>query len=163
MRRADGFAWCMSGPNSTLAGAAYARSRLRKTESGDLVLVHCNSYADGYWTAITRTWCAVEPDARAKDIFAAVFAAREVAFAAIQPGVCAASVNQAARQKMQQYGFAAAFKHSPDMASDLRRLTRRRAPICTRRQPMFWSLEWLSTWNPRPILRAMAARGTATW
>lgn len=112
VRRADGFAWCMSGPNSALAGAAYARSRLREIRSGDLVLVHCNSYADGYWTDITRTFCAGEPDTRAKDIFAAVFAAREAALAAIRPGVSGASVDRAARQKMQEYGFAAAFKHS---------------------------------------------------
>ena len=112
IRRADGFAWCMSGPNSALAGAAYARSRLREIGSGDLVLLHCNSYADGYWTDITRTWCAGEPDARAKDVFAAVFAAREAALAAIRPNVSGASVDRAARQKMQEHGFAAAFKHS---------------------------------------------------
>lgn len=110
--RADGLVWCMSGPNSALAGAAYARSRLREIKEGDLVLVHSNSYADGYWTDITRTWCAGEPDARAKDIFAAVFAAREAALAAIRPGVHAVSVDRAARQKMQEHGFAAAFKHS---------------------------------------------------
>lgn len=112
VRRADGFAWCMSGPNSALAAASYARSRNREIGSGDLVLVHCNSYADGYWTDITRTWCAGEPDARAKDIFDAVFAAREAALAAIRPGVSSASVDRAAREKMQEHGFGAAFKHS---------------------------------------------------
>jgi Xaa-Pro aminopeptidase len=112
VRRADGFAWCMSGPNSALASAAYARSRNREIGSGDLVLVHCNSYADGYWTDITRTWCAGDPDARAKDIFDAVFAAREAALAAIGPGVSSASVDRAAREKMQEHGFGAAFKHS---------------------------------------------------
>jgi Xaa-Pro aminopeptidase len=112
IRRADGFAWCMSGPNSALAAAAYARSRDRQIESGDLVLIHCNSYADGYWTDITRTWCAGEPDGRTKDIFDAVFAAREAALAAIQPGVSAASVDRAARETMQENGFGAAFKHS---------------------------------------------------
>jgi Xaa-Pro aminopeptidase len=112
VQRADGFAWCMSGPNSALAGAAYARSRLRQISCGDLVLLHCNSYADGYWTDVTRTWCAGRPDARARDVFAAVFAAREAALAAIRPKVSGASVDRAARQKMQEHGFAAAFKHS---------------------------------------------------
>jgi Xaa-Pro aminopeptidase len=54
----------------------------------------------------------VRPDARAKDIFAAVFAAREAALAAIRPGVCAASVDQAARQKMHEHGFAAEVRHA---------------------------------------------------
>ena len=112
VQRADGFAWCMSGPNSALAGAAYARSRWREIRAGDLVLLHCNSYADGYWTDITRTWCAGEPDARAKEVFTAVFAAREAALAAIRPNASGASVDHAARQKMLEYGFAAAFKHS---------------------------------------------------
>ena len=76
------------------------------------MLVHCNSYADGYWTDITRTWCAGEPDARAKDIFDAVFAAREAALAAIRPGISSASIDRAAREKMQEHGFGAAFKHS---------------------------------------------------
>jgi Xaa-Pro aminopeptidase len=110
--RADGFAWCMSGPNSALAAAAYARSRYRAIENGDLVLVHCNSYADGYWTDITRTWCAGEPSARARDVFASVFAARQAALAAIRPGVAASSVDQAARAKMQEHGLAGRFKHS---------------------------------------------------
>jgi Xaa-Pro aminopeptidase len=112
VRRADGFAWCMSGPNSALASAAYARSGRREIENGDLVLVHCNSCADGYWTDITRTFFAGEPDARAKAIFEAVSAARESALETIRPGVRAAAVDEAARRTMQQYGFAAAFKHS---------------------------------------------------
>ncbi len=112
VQRADGFVWCMSGPNSALAWAAYARSRVREIERGDLVLVHYNSYADGYWTDITRTWCAGEPDSRAKTIFEAVFAAREAALAAIRLGVTAASVDEAARRKMQEHGFGAAFRHS---------------------------------------------------
>src|SRR5205085_7885521 len=47
--RAGGFVFCMSGPNAAHAYAAYARSRTRRVKQGDLVLVHCNSFADGYW------------------------------------------------------------------------------------------------------------------
>src|SRR6185369_11467041 len=38
--RADGMAWCMSGPNSAKAGAAFAQSRDRKLKKNELVLVH---------------------------------------------------------------------------------------------------------------------------
>lgn len=112
VQRADGFAWCMSGENSALAAGAYARSRSRKIERGDLVLIHCNSYADGYWTDITRTFCAGEPDDRQTEIFDAVFEARQAALDAIGPGVRAAVVDKAARDVMTERGFGDAFKHS---------------------------------------------------
>lgn len=112
VQRADGFAWCMSGPNSALAAAAYARSRRKKIDAGDLVLVHCNSWADGYWTDITRTYCAGEPDRCQRKIFDAVFEARDAALAAIRPGVGASTVDDAARGVMRKHGFGAAFKHS---------------------------------------------------
>lgn len=50
MHRHDGFAFCMSGPNSAKACAAYARTRHRRLQSQDLVMIHCNSYVDGFWT-----------------------------------------------------------------------------------------------------------------
>src|SRR6185503_13314394 len=67
--RADGFAWCMSGANSALASAAYARSRPKRVAPGDLVLVHMNSYADGYWTDITRTYSIGKPDERRQAMY----------------------------------------------------------------------------------------------
>ncbi len=112
LQRADGFAWCMSGANSALASGAYARSRAKRIESGDLVLVHCNSYADGYWTDITRTYFMGELDQRPKKMYQAVFAAREAALAAIHPGVKAADVDKAARDVLEKRGFGPQFKHS---------------------------------------------------
>ena len=53
---ATGFAFCMSGPNAAKASAAYARTRHRTLERGDTVMIHCNSYVDGFWTDITRTY-----------------------------------------------------------------------------------------------------------
>lgn len=79
IERADGFVWCMSGPNSALASGAYARSRVRKIAAGDLVLIHCNSYADGHWTDITRTYSMGPPSERVHEIREAVFAARDAA------------------------------------------------------------------------------------
>jgi len=111
VRRAGGFTYCMSGPNSALAGAAYARTRARELRTGDLVLVHCNSYVDGYWTDITRTYCLGEPDERQRAMYEAVFAARAAALAAIQPGVRAAEVDRAARDVLIGRGFGQYFTH----------------------------------------------------
>ncbi len=110
--RADGFAWCMSGADSALASGAYARSRTKRIQAGDLVLMHCNSYADGYWTDITRTYSMGRLDDRRKRMYDAVFLAREAALAAIRPGVKAANIDKAARDVLEARGFGPQFKHS---------------------------------------------------
>jgi Xaa-Pro aminopeptidase len=110
--RADGFVFCMSGPNAATAGAAYARSRERLLARGDFVLVHCNSYLNGYWTDITRTYTLGPPDARQRQIYEAIFEARQAALEAIQPGVKAASVDRAARSVLESHGFGLNFTHS---------------------------------------------------
>jgi len=103
--RAGAFTYCMSGPNSALAGGAYARTRNRELRVGDFVLVHCNSYVDGYWTDITRTYCLGAPDERQRAMYEAVYEARAAALAAIQPGVRAADVDKAARDALTARGF----------------------------------------------------------
>lgn len=110
IKRADGFAWCMSGPNSALAKGAFAHSTSRKMQPGDFVLVHANSYTDGYWTDITRTQVLGEPDDRQRKMFGAIAKAREAAFAAIEPGARACDVDRAAREILKQHGFD--FPHS---------------------------------------------------
>jgi Xaa-Pro dipeptidase len=110
--RAAGFVFCMSGPNSAEAGAAFARTRARTLARGDLVLTHCNSYVDGYWTDITRTYCLAPAEARQGKMYAAVLAARSAALVAIRPGAPAAGVDGAARAVLTEHGFGAGFPHS---------------------------------------------------
>ena len=109
--RSDGFTFCMSGPNSAQASAAYQLSRARKISAGDFVLVHCNSYADGYWTDITRTFSTCEIDERRREMYDAVFAARRAALSVIRAGVKAAEVDRAARDVLTERGFGEAFRH----------------------------------------------------
>jgi Xaa-Pro aminopeptidase len=109
--RADGYAYCMSGENSYEAFAAFQISRSRRLSSGDLVLVHCNSYANGFWTDITRTYCMGEPTDRQLKMYEAVFAAREAALKTITPRVKASEVDRAARSVIEEYGFGKEFKH----------------------------------------------------
>ena len=112
VQRADGFAFCMSGHNSAKASGAFAMSRARKIQPGDLALIHCNSYADGYWTDITRTYSLGEPDRRREQIYGAIFEARAAALAAIRPGARASAVDHAARSILAAHGFEKEFKHS---------------------------------------------------
>ncbi len=111
VRRCDGFIHCMSGVNSERAFGPYPRSRSRRIEPGDLVIMHCHSYADGYWADITRTYHAGPMDERKQEMFAAVFAARDAALTAMRPGVRAADVDRAAREVLESHGLGPAFKH----------------------------------------------------
>ena len=109
--RADGFVYCMSGPNAAQAYASFQRSRSRKLMEGDLVLVHCNSYLDGFWTDITRTYCLGTPNDRQRKMYDAIFEARGAALEAIKPGIEAFAVDRAARQVMKKHGFGDQFRH----------------------------------------------------
>jgi Xaa-Pro aminopeptidase len=111
VERCDGFTYCMSGENSYEAFAAFQRSRPRQLLDGDLVLVHCNSYADGFWTDITRTYCLGEPDERKLQMYQAISAARRAALGEIRPGVAAKWVDAAARDILTRHGFDKEFLH----------------------------------------------------
>jgi len=110
--RAEGFVFCMSGRNSGRAYGAYARSRAKEICVTDLVLTHCNSHADGYWTDITRTYGMGPMSERQAEIYDAIFAARMAALEEIRPGVEAAAVDRAARDVLRSRGFGDQFKHS---------------------------------------------------
>ena len=110
-RRVGGYVWCMSGPNSAKAGAAYARTTDRKVGRDDLVLIHCNSYVDGYWTDITRTYHFGRAGERVRSMYEAIFRARDDALEAIRPGVLARDVDRAARNVLREAGFGDFFTH----------------------------------------------------
>jgi len=109
--RAEAYFFCMSGINSATAHAAYARTRERAIEPGDLAMIHCNSSVDGYWTDITRSYTFGEPDDRQVKMRTAILEARSAALARIAPGVPAHEVDAAARNVLAGYGYGENFKH----------------------------------------------------
>lgn len=111
VQRCDGFAFCMSGPNSAKAYAAYARTRERTLEPNDLVMMHCNSYVDGFWTDITRTYTLQPPEEQQAKMHAAVLAARQAALDVISPGTKAAEIDMAARRVIEDFGLGQYLKH----------------------------------------------------
>jgi Xaa-Pro dipeptidase len=112
IRRSGGHVSCMSGPNSERASGAFAMSGARALERGDFVLVHCNSWLEGFWTDVTRTWTLGEPDAKQKLVQSAIAEARAAALDSIRPGVTASQVDLAARAVMKKHGFEAEFRHA---------------------------------------------------
>lgn len=112
LERSYGYFFCMSGPNSAEAKAAYARTRRRELREGDLVMIHANTCADGYWTDITRTYTVGEPTARQQEIQKAIDEARRAGLRAIRPGAAAKDVDHAVREVMAAHGLGAAFAHA---------------------------------------------------
>jgi Xaa-Pro aminopeptidase len=110
--RADGFCFCMSGPNSSLAYKAYQRSTLRSLRKGEFVLLHCNSYVDGLWTDITRTYFLGDPGPQQMQMLEAVLEARHAAIRQIRPGILASAVDHAARQALESRGYGKTFRHA---------------------------------------------------
>jgi Xaa-Pro aminopeptidase len=109
--RAGGFMFCMSGPNAAAADRAYARTRARRIAPGDPVMVHCNSFLNGFWTDITRTYLPAPGDDLAAPLFDAVLEARTAALGAIAPGVRASEVDRAAREVLARHGWGDCFPH----------------------------------------------------
>ena len=112
VQRSYGTFFCMSGPNSAKAHAAYARTRQRIIQEGDLVMIHCNTCADGFWTDVTRTYIAGKPDSRQEEMRSAIMEARHSALKSIKPGVEAKDVDLAARSVLDRKNFGKEFKHS---------------------------------------------------
>ncbi|HET8649179.1 MAG TPA: Xaa-Pro peptidase family protein [Gemmatimonadales bacterium] len=112
VERGDGFVYCMSGPNAAEAGSAYARSHARRIQPGDLVLVHCNSFVDGLWTDVTRTYVLGRPTDQQQALYQAVFRARDAALRSIRPGVRGREVDAAARGVLDEAGWGSRFTHS---------------------------------------------------
>lgn len=110
--RSYGYFFCMSGPNSAKASAAFARTRQRVIEEGDLVMIHANTCADGYWTDLTRTYIAGEPSQRQRDMRTAICEARAAGLRSIRPGVAAQQVDHAVRVVMESHGLGRSFKHA---------------------------------------------------
>lgn len=110
-QRAGGRAFCMSGPRSAEAYRAYALTSNRTLQQGDFVLVHINSYVDGFWTDLTRTYFLGVPSGRQLAMYEAVLEARLRALHTLGAGVRAATVDAAARDRLTAAGFGAAFKH----------------------------------------------------
>ncbi len=109
--RVGAYAFAMSGPNGAKAHLQFQQTSDRAIERRDFVLVHLNSYADGYWTDITRTFLVGEPDLRQREIYAAVLAGLKEGLGTVRAGARAADVDSAARGVLQERGYGQGFKH----------------------------------------------------
>ena len=105
VHRSDGFTFCMSGANGAKADAAYQISTGKPLEEGESILIHCNSYADGYWTDISRTFTLGKPEHEVQRALKAIAESGKAAVAAIKPGVTADEIDSIAKAVLDDHGF----------------------------------------------------------
>jgi len=110
--RARGFCFAMSGPNSANSWRPFCMSTAKKLAAGEPVLVELNTFADGYFGDLTRTFVVGgEPDDRTKTLFRAVRGAIDAVIAAVKPGVKARDLDALARKSLAGHGLADKFPH----------------------------------------------------
>jgi Xaa-Pro dipeptidase len=93
-----------SGPE-TASGWQYFRSRDRKIQQDDVVMLELGTVADGYWADHTRTVVAGTASEKQREAMAAVFAAQAAAFAAARPHATGDDVDRASRAACRDAGF----------------------------------------------------------
>ena len=101
----------MAGPRAALAYRAFNLTSNASIEQGDTVMVQMEIGINGYWAELTRTFFAEAISDEWHRASQACIAAQDAALKLIRDGASARSVDEAARQVMQQAGFGAAFKH----------------------------------------------------
>ncbi len=97
------------GPRAALP---HARPTARELGGGDAVLIDMGGTVDGYCADITRTFFLGEPIAPAQTAYRAVLAAQQAGLSKLVPGLPCSEAHRAAREALEAYGLAQAFKHS---------------------------------------------------
>ncbi len=103
-------AFCIvaSGPNSA---SPHHEASDRVIQFGDPVVIDFGGPYQGYYSDITRTVVAGEPEPNFVSVYRIVQAAQQAAFAAIRPGIPCQAVDQAARRVISEQGYGEYFIH----------------------------------------------------
>lgn len=103
-------AFCIvaSGPHSA---SPHHGAGERVIQEGDALVVDWGGTLGGYYSDVTRSAHVGPPSAEYEAAYAAVLAANEVAFSAVQPGVPCEEIDKAAREFLTANGYGEAFFH----------------------------------------------------
>ena len=97
-----------TGPNGALP---HARPGERRIDEGDLVVLDFGGVYDSYCVDLTRTVSVGLAGQRAREVYAAVLAAHDLAINAVSPGQSRFSIDAVARDELTSRGFGEAFGH----------------------------------------------------
>lgn len=98
-----------SGPHSALP---HARARPERIVPNSLVVLDHGAILDGYNSDMTRTVCFGRVGSEKRRIFRAVREAQKAAVDQVRSGVKAATVDQAARKVLADFGYGDVFPHA---------------------------------------------------
>jgi len=110
-RRIRAFASVMSGPRGADACRSFNLTAGRTLAPGDLVLVELGVCTDGYWSDLTRVYCAGEPTDTHRRLYRLVRDAQMAGLEAMRPGVKLRDVDKAARSVIAAAGYGSHFPH----------------------------------------------------
>ncbi|MGW4728431.1 M24 family metallopeptidase [Streptomyces shenzhenensis] len=109
--RVRGYAFVMSGPQTSQCHLDYEFSSTRVQRTGDNVLMELAVVVDGYWQDLSRAFVIGEPTAQVERIYEVAEASFLAAQRAAVPGATGHEVDQAARDVVEQAGMAEAYPH----------------------------------------------------
>ena len=111
VRQARGYACVYTGARSAKQWTAYAYSSERVVEAGDIVIMELGTFADGYWSDLTRNLCAGQPTIQAEKAYEVALGAQMAAIEIAKPGLPISELDRAAREYMQVRGYAEYWPH----------------------------------------------------
>lgn len=109
--RVRGYAFVMSGPQTSQCHLDYEFSSTRVQRNGDNVLMEMAVVADGYWQDLSRAFVIGEPSAEIQRIYDVAEASFIAAQKAAIPGATGHDVDLAARLVIEEAGLAEAYPH----------------------------------------------------
>jgi Xaa-Pro aminopeptidase len=104
-RAVRAYATVSSGPDLAADGWYYFRSRPRRVEDGETVMLELGVTVDGYWSDNTRTVVAGRASDAQRELLALSREATRVAFRAARPGATGHDVDAASRAFFADHGF----------------------------------------------------------
>jgi len=111
IRRAKGYCFAMSGPNSYWSWRPFCVDSARHLRDGETVLLELDTFADGYINDLTRTMVVGKPSSQVEEIFGVVHEALDAALAITKAGTPCRELNAAAFEVIKKHGYATNFKH----------------------------------------------------
>lgn len=98
----------VAGPNSALPHGTPSERAIQK---GDLVVIDCGMFRNGYVSDITRTFAVGQVEPELRRVYEAVLEANRAGKEACKPRVAAEEVDRAARRVIRDAGYGDFFTH----------------------------------------------------
>ena len=111
VRRARGFCFAMSGPNSFWSRRPFCIDSDRHAQAGEQVLLELDTAADGYHNDLTRMLAIGQPSPRVQEAWGVINEAVDAALAITRPGTPCSELNRVSMDVIEKRGWGQYFYH----------------------------------------------------